>query len=127
MENYKLVLPEHLNHYGYLFGGYLLQWVDEAAWICASLEYPSCRFITVGMDDVEFRKSVRQGAILRLGVSRGKVGNTSVQYYVQVFSESTADGGPQSIFSTNITFVCLDDRGEKTPIGRTGLDRRKGS
>ncbi len=25
MENYKLVLPEHLNYYGYLFGGYFLR------------------------------------------------------------------------------------------------------
>lgn len=28
METYKLVLPEHLNPYGYLFGGNLLKWVD---------------------------------------------------------------------------------------------------
>jgi acyl-CoA hydrolase len=77
------------------------------------------------MDDVEFRKSVRQGAILRFGVSRGKVGNTSVQYSVQVFSESSSDAGPQAVFSTNITFVCLDDQGEKTPIGQTGLAGRK--
>ena len=25
MEKFKLVLPEHLNHYGYLFGGNLLE------------------------------------------------------------------------------------------------------
>jgi len=25
MENYKLVLPEHLNHYGYLSGGNMLK------------------------------------------------------------------------------------------------------
>jgi acyl-CoA hydrolase len=96
MENFKLVLPEHLNHYGYLFDGYLLQWVDETAWICASLEYPSCRFITVGMDDVEFRKSVRQGAILRFDVVRGKVGNTSVQYSVQVPKLITRSRGVSS-------------------------------
>jgi hypothetical protein len=29
MENHKLVLPEHLNQYGFLFGGNLLKWVDE--------------------------------------------------------------------------------------------------
>jgi len=36
MESYKLVLPEHLNHYGYLFGGNMLKWVDEISWIAAS-------------------------------------------------------------------------------------------
>jgi len=120
MENFKLVLPEHLNHYGYLFGGYLLQWVDETAWICASLEYPSCRFITVGMDDVEFKKSVRQGAILRFEVVRGKVGNTSVQYSVQVFSDSLGDGRGEAIFSTTISFVCLDEKGEKAAVREKG-------
>jgi len=126
MEDYKLVLPEHLNHYGYLFGGYLLKWVDEAAWICASLEYPSCRFVTVGMDKVEFRKSVRQGAILRFGVAKGKVGNTSVQYSVEVFSESLGDRGGEAIFSTTITFVCLNGKGKKTPIRGTGCGPDRG-
>jgi len=31
MNQYKLALPEHLNHYGYLFGGNMLKWVDEYA------------------------------------------------------------------------------------------------
>jgi len=25
MESFKVVRPEHLNHYGYLFGGFLLK------------------------------------------------------------------------------------------------------
>ena len=29
MENYKLVMPEDLNHHGFLFGGRMLQWVSE--------------------------------------------------------------------------------------------------
>ena len=36
MESYKVVRPEHLNHFGHLFGGCLLKWVDEIAWIAAS-------------------------------------------------------------------------------------------
>ena len=57
MENHKLVLPGHLNHYGYLFGGHLLQWVDECSWIAATLDYPGCQLVTIAMDRVEFRKS----------------------------------------------------------------------
>ena len=33
INQYKLVLPEHLNHYGYLFGGNMLKWADEYSWI----------------------------------------------------------------------------------------------
>ena len=114
MQSFKLVLPEHLNHYGYLFGGYLLQWVDETAYIAASLDYPGSNFVTIAMDRVEFRKSIRQGAILRLEAHRQRVGTTSVGYLVEVF-----DGpAPAPVFSTQITFVALDPEGRKKPLPR---------
>ena len=113
MENYKLVLPEHLNHYGYLFGGNLLKWVDEVAWIAASLDYPGCNFVTIGMDRVEFRKSVKQGTLLRLEVNRTREGTTSVQYAVEVFRHDITSGDDEQIFRTNTTFVCIDSQGKK--------------
>ena len=118
MENYKLVLPGHLNHYGYLFGGNLLMWVDEVAWIAASLDYPGCNFVTVGMDEVVFKKSVRQGALLRFEVNCAKEGETSVQYAVAVYSHDISTGREESIFTTKITFVCLDDHGNKCGLAR---------
>ena len=120
MENHRLVLPEHLNHFGYLFGGHLLQWVDESAWIAATLDYPGCQFVTIGMDKVEFRKSVRQGSILRIHAGRTNEGNTSVQYTATVFRDDTDGGGQEPVFSTTITFVRVDDQGTKTPLPRRG-------
>ena len=116
MENYKLVLPEHLNQFGYLFGGNLLKWVDEIAWIAASLDFPGCKFVTIGMDRVEFRRSVRGGSILKFLVERIKIGTTSVQYVVNVFHEDVRIGGERMVFSTHVTFVCIDNEGKKTPI-----------
>ena len=37
MEHHKIVLPADLNDYGSLFGGTLLKWVDEIAYIRISL------------------------------------------------------------------------------------------
>ena len=116
MENYKLVLPEHLNHYGYLFGGHLLKWVDEVAWIAASLDHPGCNFVTIGMDKVEFKKSVQQGALLRLEANKSKEGTTSVQYIVKVFRHDIQSGTDEHIFTTNTTFVCIDEGGKKRSI-----------
>lgn len=116
MENHKLVLPEHLNHYGYLFGGHLLQWVDECAWIAATLDYPGCRFVTIGMDKVEFRKSIRQGAVLRIHAERIRRGHTSVSYLTEAFRAETATETEEPVFSTRITFVRIDDQGMKTPL-----------
>ncbi len=110
MENHRLVLPHHMNHYGFLFGGYLLAWVDEMAYLAASAEFSSCRFVTVGMDDVVFKKSVREGSILTFNSDRVRLGTTSVTYGVTVFRETI------EIFSTNVTLVRVDESGNKLAL-----------
>lgn len=116
MENYRLVLPEHLNHYGYLFGGQLLKWVDAIALITATRQYPGCNFVTVAMDKVEFKKSIKKGSILKFHSYKQKVGNTSVQYEVTVYCDDIESGSEEIVFRTNITFVCLDKLGEKRKL-----------
>lgn len=113
METHRLVLPGDLNHYGFLFGGRLLAWIDEASWIAASLEYPHCQFVTVAMDTVEFHHSVRDGTILRISCERAREGSTSVTYSVIVGDERA---GRSPIFSTRVTFVSVDDEGRKRLI-----------
>ena len=116
METFKIVRPEHLNHYGYLFGGFMLQWVDEISWIAASRGYPECSFVTVAMDKVEFRRSVRLGALLRFVARQSQRGTTSVQYEISVFADDLETGKEEQVFSTHVTFVCLDDKGSKIPV-----------
>jgi acyl-CoA hydrolase len=113
METHRLVLPGDLNHYGFLFGGRLLAWIDEASWIAASLDYPHCQFVTVAMDTVEFHHSVRDGTILKISCSLDREGNTSATYEVKVTDERA---GPAPIFSNRVTFVSVDDAGHKRSI-----------
>jgi acyl-CoA hydrolase len=77
------VLPEFLNDQGFLFGGNLLKWVDESAYITASLEFPGNRLVTV----------------------------TSVSYKIDVLGEKLA-GTKEPLFVTKITFVNVGDSGE---------------
>lgn len=114
METHRLVLPGDLNHYGSLFGGRLLSWVDEAAWIAASAEFPHCQFVTIAMDKVEFRHGVGDGTILRIACEMTRLGKTSVTYQVRV---SDAKSAPDvAVFQTNVTFVSVNDYGEKRAI-----------
>lgn len=115
METHRLVLPEDLNQYGFLFGGRLLRWVDEASWIAASLEYPDCRFVTIAMDKVEFRHSVREGTILSIRSEQCDRGTTSVTYEVTVRRGKGDEGEP--IFSTRVSFVNVDSSGRKAEVG----------
>ena len=121
MENHKLVMPENLNHYGYLFGGYMLKWVDELAWIAASLDFPDYHFVTIAMDRVEFRNSVREGTILKFITTRMRVGNTSVDYQVDVTRGCSPDREPESVFATTVTLVRVDDSGQKKPIDKRDI------
>lgn len=114
MENYKLVMPGDLNSHGYLFGGKLLMWVDEYAYIGAKLDFPDCRLVTIALDKVEFRKSIRQGTVLKFVVSRSRLGKTSVQYTVDVLNSVDPSGG--SMFMTVVTYVRVDESGAKQPL-----------
>ena len=116
MENFKLVLPEHLNHYQFLFGGYLLKFVDEVAYIAATLDFPNHNFVTIGMDRVEFRQTVTKGTILKFNCEKVKTGNTSVCYHVEVTNANSDDSEPSTIFSTNVTLVRVDQNGDKLAI-----------
>jgi acyl-CoA hydrolase len=118
MENHKLVLPQHLNHYGFLFGGDLLKWVDEYAYVAATMEFPGSNFVTVAMDKVVFKKSVREGSILKFIVDKTREGTTSVQYEVRVYHGNSRQD-EDLIFSTGVTLVRVDERGRKIPLRGT--------
>lgn len=114
METQRLVLPADMNQFGYLFGGRLLAWVDEASWIAASIDFPMCRFVTVAMDQVEFHRSVREGTILAISAKRLRMGKTSVTYAVEV--KDLRNHPQELLFATKVTFVHVDECGVKQVI-----------
>ena len=94
MDHHKLVLPEHMNHYGFLFGGYLLQWIDEFAYITATVDYPGLRFV----------------------VDRVSRGTTSVRYRVRAHGLVLQEDKAAILFETTMTFVNVDPEGRKTSL-----------
>ena len=116
MENYNLVRPEHLNHHGSLFGGQLLSWVDECAWMAAARDFPLSRFVTRAMDSIEFKHQVKNGSILRFHLIKTRQGNTSVTYLVEVYEVERSSVEEILAFSTSVTFVSVDERGNKKKI-----------
>lgn len=115
MKTHRLVLPGDLNQFGFLFGGRLLSWIDEASWIAASLDYPACHFVTIGMEAVTFRESAREGIILEIESNRHSEGRTSVTYEVVV--RVGQEGKEREIFSTKVSFVNVDKEGRKVVLG----------
>jgi len=118
MEHHKIVLPGDLNDYGSLFGGTLLKWIDEIAYIRVSLDFPGQHFVTIGLDHVEFRHPIKQGQILKFKCNKTRVGNTSVTYNVKVVGARYNRDSDQVLFENNISFVCVDGQGNKTSIAK---------
>lgn len=116
MDNYNFVRPEHLNHHGSLFGGQLLLWVDEFAWMAAAKDFPGHSFVTRAMDRIEFKNPVTSGTILRFHSEETSRGKSSVTYLVQVYEDIKSSGSELLIFSTSVTFVSIDDNGNKKEI-----------
>ncbi len=116
MDHRKLVQPEFMNEQGNLFGGYLLKWLDEYAYITASIDYPDNRFVTIGLDKVEFRHPIALGEILRFSVTETRRGNSSLEYLVEVFGEREAESRDTALFATKITFVNVGTDGHKAAI-----------
>ena len=123
MDNYAIVRKEHLNHHGYLFGGKLLSWVDEFAWLFASLDFPGCTLVTVGMDRVTFRERVESGSILRFCILPAGRGTTSVTYSAVVYADAPGATAEKEVFSTNVSFVRIDAQGNKCPLPETKVLR----
>jgi len=112
-ESTLLVRPEHLNHHGYLFGGRLLEWLDEQAYIAAiSRMKPKANLVTVAIDRVQFSHSVVQGSLLTFRSMLVHAGRTSVTVFTRVLLQKT--GRETEIFRAYVTFVCLDEKGRPT-------------
>ena len=111
MDNYTLVRPEYLNHHGYLFGGVMLKWVDENAWMAASREYSGCNLVTVSMDSCRFKHRVENGSILRFHTEKTRQGRTSATYSVEVYADAPGASQEKEVFSTSVTFVRLNNAG----------------
>lgn len=119
MENYAIVRQGHLNHHGYLFGGQLLKWVDEYAWIGASRDFPGYTLVTRAMDKIDFRTPVISGSILRFHTFLAQRGSSSLTYTVEVFADEPGATEEKLVFTNHVVFVSVDAEGQKRPIPET--------
>jgi len=116
VNTFCFVRPEHLNHHGFLFGGQLLKWIDEYTWLAAARDYPGCSLVTRAMDNIQFRKRVCNGAILRFSMVMQKQGTSSVTYTTEVFASDQSSRSEEVVFSTHVTFVAVNEQGMKVNL-----------
>lgn len=112
----KLIKPEDLNGNNTLFGGSLLRWIDEEAFIYATTRLRSSQVVTKYMSEIDFISSARQGDVIELGMELVSVGRTSITLRCLVrnlFSQK------KIITIEKIVFVQLDESEKPVPHGVT--------
>lgn len=112
----KIVKPGDLNSNETLFGGRLLEWIDEEAALYAIIQLQNRRVVTKFMSEINFVSSAVQGDIIEIGMDVVKFGNTSLILKCEVRNKLTRK---TIIKVENITVVNLDVQGKPAPHGKT--------
>ena len=114
-EKMLLIRPEFLNHGGTIFGGYLMQWADDMAYIAASLAFPEATFVTKLFGPFDFKAPGRAGDIVSILSQVESTGTTSCRAAVWAVNARTQ----VEVFRTFAVMVNVPE-GLKAPLPRPG-------
>ncbi|MGL6129088.1 acyl-CoA thioesterase [Chryseobacterium artocarpi] len=115
----KWVKPEDLNPNHSLFGGRLLQWIDEEAALYAIIQLENTKVVTKFISEINFVSSAKQGDIIEIGIEAIHFGSSSITLRCDVRNKMTH----QTIITVDkIVMVNLDSEGNPAPHGKTQIE-----
>lgn len=115
----KWIKPQDLNPNRTLFGGRLLEWIDEEAALYAIIQLENPRTVTKYMSEIDFKSSAREGDIIEIGMDVVKFGKASLTLRCEVRNKMTRD---TIIVVDKIVMVSLDEEGMAKPHGKSKIE-----
>jgi len=115
----KWIKPEDLNPNGTLFGGRLLEWIDEESALYAIIQLENPRTVTKYMSEIDFRASAIKGDIIEIGIEVVKFGTASLTLKCEVRNKMTRE---VIITVDRIVMVSLGEDGKALPHGKTKVE-----
>ena len=119
-EQQYLIRPTHINHYGRLFGGELLKWIDEVAGIVA-IRHCGCTVTTAAIDNLQFRAPAYSGDMIVLRGWVTCVGTSSMEVRVDTYREAL-DGRREMINKAYIDMVAIDCKGRPKEVPALAIE-----
>ncbi|MCC5795230.1 MAG: acyl-CoA thioesterase [Chromatiales bacterium] len=111
----RLVMPGHLNSANRLFGGRLLGWIDEEAYIFAKCQLSAGNLVTRYISEISFLAPAMQDDVVEIGLQTVEVGRTSITIACQVRNKDT---GKVIVRVEKIVFVAVDRAGDPVAHGK---------
>lgn len=115
----KWIKPQDLNPNGTLFGGRLLEWIDEEAALYAIIQLENPKTVTKFMSEIDFKSSAKEGDIIEIGLDVVKFGSASLTLCCEVRNIMTRES---IITIEQIVMVALDENGKAKPHGKTHIE-----
>ncbi len=119
-EQVYIIRSRHTNPQGRLFGGCLMQWIDEMAGI-VSRRHSGGLVTTATIDSLDFQEGAYQNDMIVLVGRLTYVGRTSMEVRVDTYIEDLK-GRRRSINKAYIVMVAVD--GDGHPVEVPGLEIR---
>lgn len=116
-EQTHLLFPRALNANGRLFGGQLLEWIDETAGIVAK-RHAECNVVTVAIDNMYFKAGATQEDTIYLRGYLTYVGRSSMEVRIDTYAEKL-DGTRKMINRAYFVMVGTDEN--QKPVQVPGL------
>lgn len=120
VETVHMVRPNHLNAVGRLFGGILMQWIDEVAGLAAK-RHSRKNVTTASVDNFKFLRGAYQEDVIVIIGTVTFVGTTSMEVRVDSFVEDI-DGNRTLINRAYFTMVALDEKDQPSPVPKLVLE-----
>ena len=122
-EQQYLVCPAHINHYGRLFGGHLLKWIDELAGIVA-IRHCGGTVTTAAIDNLQFQAPAYTGDMIVLQGRVTYVGRSSMEIRVDTYREAL-DGTRKIINRAYIDMVSINSNGQPVEVPELLLENEE--
>lgn len=111
-----VMMPRDTNADGTIFGGVILSYIDQAAYVEAMRQHHG-RYVTVAFKEVEFHEPVFVGDLLTLYADAVRAGRTSMTIHVKVCARRRTDPDTLvNVTEAEVVFVCVDAAGRPKPL-----------
>ena len=120
VETVHIVRPNHLNGANRLFGGILMQWLDEVAGIVAK-RHSMCNVTTASVDNLRFLKGAYQNEMIVIVGKLTYVGKTSMEVRVDTYVENKS-GVRKAINRAYFVMVALDENDQPMQVPKLILE-----